>query len=256
MTSRKSRIREESSSMKTSIRSIAILALVLGTPSLSVAGDFHLDPGSLYMDDGGIGFLSSGLTIPVTLGATEAGASEEVDEWVWNYELTSALYFRLSGSYFDWRDENVPFDTGVFRLEDGLGVSGALGYRFWKIASFEVGGSWFPELFSKEDTGLPGNANDRDGGSVTAAILVHYPIWRFLPYVGGGGGGMELPEKAGTSFGPTTFVQGGLLFFIHEYVAISGDVKYHWGFIDDARDDTVEALIYSLGLQFNLPLGP
>jgi hypothetical protein len=244
--------------MKTRIRSIAILALALSAPPLAVAGEFRLEPGSLFDDGGAAGWtlLSPGLMVPATLGSQESGASEEFEDWVWNYELTSALYLRLSAAYLDWSDETILFDTGIFRLENGAGLSGAIGYRIWKIASFEVGGSWFPDLYSAEDTGLPGNTQDNDGGTATASLLVHYPIWRFLPYVGGGGGVMELPANDGTELDPTVFAQGGLLFFVLEYVAISVDVKYHWGFIEDSRDETVDALIYSLGLQFNLPLGP
>lgn len=191
---------------------------------------------------------------PIDAGEADAGDKASLMDRFLDFETPHGLYLGISGARFQWRQDSVRFDDGtVFPLEDDSGVGFAMGFRVNDLLSLELNGSWFPELYPKEDP-LFAAALGEDGGHLGGAALLHYPLWRFLPYAGGGAGIMEVPDQEGTDIGFAPFFQGGVLFFLHKYLSVTADVKHLWGFVDNSQDHTAEALVYSFGIQVNVPL--
>jgi hypothetical protein len=195
--------------------------------------------------------------------AASPEAEEEGKGYFSGWKVPHSLYMSVSGGSFEWQKSSVSFhesdpwgeETSESNFRDGEGVCGVIGVRFMDYVSLQLDFGIFPHLFP--ETELFEDALGEDGGYIGLAPLLHFPIYRFLPYVGAGAGIMEVPDVSGTRIGFAPWVQGGILFFpfpfpVLEYFALSADVKYLWGFLDHSDDPTIGAVVYSFGVQVTL----
>jgi hypothetical protein len=220
----------------------------------AAAGIGALRPGDMFSGAPAVREPGPSFPLPGTFGAQSSDEGGGLQDWVWKYELGAGAYASLSGTYLWWMDRTLNFDTGAFRLDDSDGLTGEIGIRINRFLSLQGSLSWFPDMYQGTATGP--NRKDQDGWMGGPAVLFHWPLWRLLPFVGVGGGAFERPERDGTDLGPMVFAEGGIRFFLNDYVAITADVKYVWVFLEDEADEeTAGAFVGSIGLMLNLPLG-
>jgi len=222
----------------------------------TTAGIGTLRPGEMYSGLPAVSSTAPWIPLPGSFEAQAGDDGNGFQDWLWEYDLGGGLYAGLSGSYLWWMDRKVTFDTGDVRLSDTVGVTGEVGIRFNKFISLQASVTWLPDMYEEQDTGPMSGVDGHDGWMGGPAVLLHYPLWRFLPYVGAGGGAFERPESRGTDLGPMVFGEAGFRFFLNDYVAINADVKYVWAFLEDsASEDTADSIVGSIGLVLNLPFG-
>ena len=126
-------------------------------------------------------------------------------------------------------------------LENGLAAGLGFGYHITKHWGVEG-------IFNYIDTKFDSTGEDVDGYLYHLDGLYHFrPDKRLVPYLSAGVGGITLaPDKGSSSTDPLLNGGGGLKYFLTDFIALRGDVRYILAF-----GSTQNNLAFTFGVTFN-----